>query len=78
VIIAAIISALAALVTAVGGVLIAYRVLIPIVRKTDEVHALVNSNREDMLRREEVLIAALQHAGVKIPPNAALHGEDTQ
>ena len=37
--------------------------------KTDEVHVLVNSNHEAMLRREEVLISALQKAGIEIPPN---------
>lgn len=74
--IAAIITAIATLITAIGGAIIAYTVLLPLLHKTkaievktDEVHTLVNSNHASMLRREEVLIAALQQAGVKIPPN---------
>ena len=40
-----------------------------VVAKTEHMTTLVNSNHEAMLRREEVLIAALQKAGIVIPPN---------
>jgi hypothetical protein len=73
---AAVIVAIAALITALGGLASAFAVLVPQLRKlsakTDEVHTLVNSNHESMLRREEVLIAALQQNGIKIPPNEAI------
>lgn len=74
---AAIITAVATLVTATGGAIIAFTVLIPLLRrakaidvKTSHVADLVNSNHAAMLRREEVLIKALQRAGIDIPPNA--------
>lgn len=74
---AAIITAVATLVTAVGGAIIAFTVLIPLLHRTKAIDAktshvaeLVNSNHAAMLRREEVLIKALQRAGIDIPPNA--------
>jgi hypothetical protein len=80
------ITAIATLVTAVGGVILAFTVLLPLLRRTksletvtaavaakvDEVHVISNSNHEAMLRREEVLISALQFAGIAIPPNEAI------
>lgn len=66
--VAAIIASLAALVTALTGL----AVVIPQLRK---IHVLVNSNLQSMLRREEVLIAALQQHGITIPRNEALHKE---
>jgi hypothetical protein len=80
---AAIITAIASLFTALGLLITAFTVLLPLLRRTkvieEKAHAietktehmtkLVNSNHEAMLRREEELIATLQSAGVKIPPN---------
>lgn len=70
--IAVIITAAATAVTAIGGLVLAFAVLIPTLRVGRETHHLVNQTRTDMLRREEVLIAALQAGGVAIPPDESL------
>jgi hypothetical protein len=58
--------------TALGGLVLAFAVLIPTLRTTQTTHHLVNQTRTDMLRREEVLIAALQAGGIAIPPDPSL------
>jgi putative exporter of polyketide antibiotics len=86
---AAIITAIASLFTALGLLITAFTVLIPLLRKTKAIEErqevvvaktehmtkLVNSNHMAMLRREEVLIAALQSAGIVIPPNEEIKKE---
>jgi hypothetical protein len=70
--IAVIITAVATGITAIGGLVLAFAVLIPTLRAARETHHLVNQTRTDMLRREEVLIAALQAGGIAIPPDQSL------
>lgn len=74
---AEIIIATATLVTAIGGVILGLRKVNQIEAKTEHVKELVNSNHKAMLRREQVLISALQQAGVAIPPDASLDEDDT-
>lgn len=72
---AEIITATATLVTAIGGVILLLRKVNKLDEKTEHVRELVNSNHKAMLRREEVLISALQQAGVAIPPDDSLTRE---
>ncbi len=69
---AVVVTAAATAITAIGGLVLAFAVLIPTMRATRETHHLVNQTRTDMLRREEVLIAALQAGGIAIPPDQSL------
>jgi len=76
---AAVITAVASLITALSILITAFTVFIPLLRhakavetKTEQVHVLVNSNHKAMLRREEVLIRALQKAGIDVPPDEAI------
>lgn len=65
--IAAIIAAITSLVVALIG--------LRTKRAVDEVHTLVNSTHTATMVREEVLIAALQAGGVKIPEDESLKEE---
>ncbi len=76
---AAIITALATAFTALGGLVLAFSVLIPTLRKTREntvavaeVHTMVNQQRTDMMRYQEALVEALQQGGVAIPADESL------
>lgn len=82
--VATVITAAGTLVTAVGGAVFAWRVVVPAARATREVVTLaeetkdaavatshmVNSQRDDMLARIDVLAQALQEAGVAIPADS--------
>lgn len=76
---AAIITAVATAFTALGGLVLAFSVLVPTLRKTREnvaavaeVHTMVNQQRTDMMRYQEALVAALQQGGIEIPEDASL------
>ena len=71
---AEIITSVATLVTAIGGVILLLRKVKSLEEKQDQVHVLVNSNHKSMLRREQVLITALQRAGIDIPPDDSQEG----
>lgn len=58
--------ALAGVITALTGLLVVT------LRLTMKTHKIVNSQRTAMMVREEVLIAALNAAGIKIPPDDSL------
>jgi hypothetical protein len=73
---AEIITSVATLVTAIGGVILLLRKVKSLEEKQDQVHVLVNSNHKSMLRREQVLITALQRAGIDIPPDDSLEDEE--
>jgi hypothetical protein len=72
---AEIITSVATLVTAIGGVILLLRKVKSLEEKQDQVHVLVNSNHKSMLRREQVLMTALQRAGIDIPPDDSLGDE---
>ena len=65
---AAIITAIATAVTALGGLLVA------ILKATREVHVIINQQRTDMIRYQTALVAALRSAGVEIPEDQSLLG----
>lgn len=76
-----IITAFATVLTAVGGLVLAFAVLLPILRKTkttevavvaalvatEQVHTMVNQQRTDAQRYQEALVRALHSAGVEVP-----------
>jgi hypothetical protein len=64
---AGIITAVSTLFLAVGGVITALTVLIPILRQTKATHKIVNQQRTDMLRFQRALIRALTDAGIAVP-----------
>jgi hypothetical protein len=57
--VAGIVTALATMVTAIGGIYLG--------RRVQEVHKIVNQQRTDMLQYQKALIAALSAAGIAIP-----------
>ena len=76
---AVIIAACGTLVTAIGGLVLAFSVLIPTLRaskvalvKVAEVHQLVNSQRDDLLTYQRALVGALRDADVLIPEDQSL------
>jgi hypothetical protein len=73
---AGVITALATLVTALGGFVVAIKVLVPNRRDTQEIHKIVNQQRTDMLRFQRALIKTLVEHGVKVPEDQSLPLED--
>jgi hypothetical protein len=66
-----IITAVAACITAIGGVIIAIRT--GLVKKTlDETHVMLNQQRTDMYKYQEDLVKTLQDAGIAIPTDSSL------
>lgn len=62
------------LITAVGGVVVSFALLLPIFRKTkqleqktDEVHVMVNQQRTDAERYQGQLVKALEAHGINVP-----------
>lgn len=53
--------------TALGGVLVAFKILIPNLKQTKEVHEIVNQQRTDMQRYLKVLEATLTAHGIELP-----------
>jgi hypothetical protein len=76
---AGIITACAAVFTALGGLILAVGVLIPILRNTravsakvDEVHVIVNQQRTDGQRYAIALVSALRAHGIDVPVDQSL------
>jgi hypothetical protein len=76
---AGIITASAAVFTALGGLILAIGVLIPILRatratgaKVDLVHVIVNQQRTDSQRYAIALVSALRAHGIDIPVDQSL------
>jgi hypothetical protein len=57
--VAGMVTAIATMVTAVGGIYLG--------RRVQEVHKIVNQQRTDMLQYQKALIAALTEKGITIP-----------
>lgn len=88
--VAGIITAVATALIALGGVITAITVLIPILRGTrdnartieavhtsvGEVHTIVNQQRTDALRYQERLTEALVAAGIPVPTDSSLRAPD--
>jgi uncharacterized membrane protein len=64
---AAIVSAVAAAVTALGGLIVSVFVLVPSLRVQKVIHKIVNQQRTDMQNYQRVLVATLQAHGISIP-----------
>jgi len=80
---AALVTAIATALIAVGGVITSITVLLPILRGTRantrsivEVHTIVNQQRTDAMRYQERLIEALITAGIAVPPDSSLRASD--
>ena len=76
---AGMITASATVFTALGGLILAISVLIPILRSTkdtnrkvDAVHVLVNQQHTDLLRYQRALVSALAAANVTVPLDQSL------
>ena len=83
---AAIVTAFASTLTALGGLVLAFAVLLPILRRTRstenkvdrqvdalaQVHTMVNQQRTDAQRYQDALIRALNAAGVDVPIDQSL------
>lgn len=76
---AGVITAIATLVTAVGGLLAVFIVLIPILRNTrvttsqvESIHTIVNQQRTDAQRYNIALTEALRKAGIAVPIDQSL------
>lgn len=54
-------TAVAAIVTAVGGIYLG--------RRVQEVHKIVNQQRTDMLQYQKALIFTMKAAGIEVPPD---------
>jgi len=65
--IAGTITAVATLVTAIGGLLLALKVIMPSKRQVEEVHKIVNQQRTDMRRYITVLERAVTEGGLDMP-----------
>jgi hypothetical protein len=53
--------------TAVGGLIVTWKVFLPNKRTNEETHKIVNQQRTDMLRFQTVLINTLGEHGIAIP-----------
>ena len=77
-----IITASATALIAVGGIITALGVFLPILRQTratvakvDQVHQLVNQQHTDLVRYQAALVKALRTAGVEVPDDQSLPPE---
>lgn len=62
---AGLVTAVATVITAVGGLILAVSVLIPILRGVREVHTIVNQQRTDLVRFQAALVRQLKAAGIE-------------
>ena len=74
---AAIITAGASAVTALGGVIVAFTVLIPSLRIAKNTHTLANQSHTDAINYQNALIRALKEKNIEVPvdqsaPNGGL------
>ena len=76
---AAVITAVASVLTALGGLVIAVGILIPnlratreAVKKTEQVHVMVNQQRTDAQNYQAALVRALNDAGITVPLDQSL------
>lgn len=71
-----IITAFATAITALGGLVAALVILIPLLRETRKVHTIVNQQRTDMLRYQRALLATLRAHGIEPPADQSLEPGD--
>lgn len=82
---AGVVTAIATVLTALGGVIAALALLIPILRETRanghqtrEIHTIVNQQRTDSLNYQRALIRALADRGIDIPVDQSLPAEERE
>ena len=64
---AQILTAAASVLTALGLLITAFALLLPILRKANATHALVNQQHTDLLNYQAALIVALEASNITIP-----------
>lgn len=67
-----VITAIAATITALGGLVVAVGLLLPTLRGVRQVHTIVNQQRTDMQRYNIALAEALKRAGIEVPIDQSL------
>jgi hypothetical protein len=70
--VAGIIAASATVITAIGGVIVSLRVLVPIKNQGEATSKIVNGQRTDAAAYAQQLRRALADAGIRIPDDASL------
>ena len=75
---AAVATAAASVITAIGGIILSVAVLIPLYRTSQSTHALVNQQRTDGINYQNALIRALKSAGVNVPVDQSAPNGGTQ
>lgn len=69
---AGIITAVATVITACGGLLLAVSVLLPMLRQTRQIHTIVNQQRTDQQRYNIALVELLKKNNIEIPIDQSL------
>jgi hypothetical protein len=64
---AGIITAVASMITALGGLVLAFTVLIPLLRTARSTHKIVNQQHTDLVNYKRALVRALEAAGITVP-----------
>jgi len=75
---AAIATATATVITAIGGLVVALAVLLPSLRIARATHHLVNQAHTDAVNYQNALIRSLRAAGVDVPIDQSLPNGETQ
>lgn len=70
-----IITAIAATVTALGGLIVAFTVLLPMFRNTKTIHKIVNQQQTDLRNYQRALIETLAIHNIEIPPDQSRGGD---
>jgi len=69
---AGIITAIATVITALGGLILAFSVLLPILKQVKQVHTIVNQQRTDQQRYNIALVELLKKHGIEVPIDQSL------
>lgn len=69
---AGVITAIGVVITALGGLVAAFTVFLPILRNVKETHKIVNQDRTDMLKFQRTLIRTLVAHGIAVPEDQSL------
>ena len=70
--IAGMITAIATVLTALGGVMVSLTVLLPLLRQTKSVHRIVNQQKTDTDRYTRALKAVLEAHGIELPVDQSI------
>lgn len=73
-----IITAIASGITALGGLVVAFTVLVPSLRIAKETHHLVNQGHTDSVNYQNALIRALKDRGIDVPIDQSQPNGGTQ